>query len=324
MTTAVTDRPAEPERRRARPRAVPARADRLLLPDARLPLRRRRRRPGDARQGVAEDRRLRGPLVGALLALPDRHQRLPRRPARRRPPRHADGPVLAGAVHHRPWSAAARADVAAARSPTPTSPTPPTARCSRTRCASPSSRPCSTCRRDSARRSCCATCSPGPRPTSPSCSRRPSPRSTAPCSGPAPRWPPPTPARPPPRSATTTARCSPATSRPSSPTTWTRCCRCCTPTRASRCRRSRCGCPAGRTCSAGTPASAPRAPARAWCRSGSTGSPGYAQYKPHPDGGFEAWCLQVVEVDDGQVVHVHHFLGPELFLRLGLPVHLEA
>lgn len=57
---------------------------------------------------------------------------------------------------------------------------------------------------------------------------------------------------------------------------------------------------------------------------GLNGQPGYAQYKPSPEGGFDAWCLQVVEVDDGQVVHVHHFLGPELFLRLGLPVRLDA
>ncbi len=56
---------------------------------------------------------------------------------------------------------------------------------------------------------------------------------------------------------------------------------------------------------------------------GLNGMPGYAQYKPHPDGGYEAWCLQAVELSGDRVVHVHHFLGPELFVKLGLPVRRE-
>ncbi|MCW2779097.1 MAG: polymerase sigma-70 factor [Frankiales bacterium] len=54
------------------------------------------------------------------------------------------------------------------------------------------------------------------------------------------------------------------------------------------------------------------------------GSPGYAQYKPSEGGGFEPWCLQVVELDGDRISHVHHFLGPELFVRLGLPLHLPG
>ncbi len=53
------------------------------------------------------------------------------------------------------------------------------------------------------------------------------------------------------------------------------------------------------------------------------GSPGYAQYKPDGDGRFTAWCLQVVEVEGGRIAHIHHFLGPELFVRYGLPLTLE-
>jgi RNA polymerase sigma-70 factor (ECF subfamily) len=52
--------------------------------------------------------------------------------------------------------------------------------------------------------------------------------------------------------------------------------------------------------------------------------PGYAQYKPDPEGGYSAWCLQVVEVSAGRISHIHHFLGPEIFVQHGLPTHLPA
>ena len=52
------------------------------------------------------------------------------------------------------------------------------------------------------------------------------------------------------------------------------------------------------------------------------GSPGFAQYRVHADGGHAAWSLQVVELSGGRVAHVHHFLGDELFVRLGLPTRL--
>jgi RNA polymerase sigma-70 factor (ECF subfamily) len=57
---------------------------------------------------------------------------------------------------------------------------------------------------------------------------------------------------------------------------------------------------------------------------GLNGSPGFAQYRVCPEGGHEAWSLQVVELSGGRVRHVHHFLGPELFLQLGLPTRLPA
>ena len=53
------------------------------------------------------------------------------------------------------------------------------------------------------------------------------------------------------------------------------------------------------------------------------GQPGFAQYKPDPDrGGWSPWSLQVLEIKDGRIAHIHHFLGPELFARHGLPLHL--
>ncbi len=52
------------------------------------------------------------------------------------------------------------------------------------------------------------------------------------------------------------------------------------------------------------------------------GQPGFAQYKPSEDGGLTAWSLQVLEIVDGRVAHIHHFLGDEHFVRAGMPVRL--
>ena len=72
-------------------RAAPLGAHRVLLPDARLAVRGRGRRPGDAAPRVARPRPVRGPLGAALLALPDRDERLLRHARRPRAPRAADG-----------------------------------------------------------------------------------------------------------------------------------------------------------------------------------------------------------------------------------------
>ena len=79
------DRPAS---RRGLPRGhrpLPARAARALLPDARLRARRRGPRAGDLPARLALVPRLRGPVLAAHLALPDRHQRLPHRAGQPQP-----------------------------------------------------------------------------------------------------------------------------------------------------------------------------------------------------------------------------------------------
>jgi RNA polymerase sigma-70 factor, ECF subfamily len=53
-----------------------------------------------------------------------------------------------------------------------------------------------------------------------------------------------------------------------------------------------------------------------------SGSPAFAQYKPAAGGGLEPWSIQVLELRDGRVVHIHHFLDPRLFARFGLPATL--
>jgi RNA polymerase sigma-70 factor, ECF subfamily len=55
------------------------------------------------------------------------------------------------------------------------------------------------------------------------------------------------------------------------------------------------------------------------------GSPTYGQYKPSPDGGYEPWALQVLELSAGRVVEFGFFLDTEtLFPLFGLPARLDA
>ncbi len=55
------------------------------------------------------------------------------------------------------------------------------------------------------------------------------------------------------------------------------------------------------------------------------GSPAFGQYKPSPDGGYDPWALQVVELSAGRIVQFTFFLATEtLFPLFGLPPRLEA
>ena len=58
---------------------------------------------------------------------------------------------------------------------------------------------------------------------------------------------------------------------------------------------------------------------------GANGSPAFGQYKPAPDGGYEPWALQVIELADGGVSELTFFLDTEtLFPLFGLPARLDA
>ncbi len=52
------------------------------------------------------------------------------------------------------------------------------------------------------------------------------------------------------------------------------------------------------------------------------GRPAFGQYRVDPAGGHAPWSLQVLEVTQGRISHVHHFLDTSLFERFGLPAHL--
>jgi RNA polymerase sigma-70 factor (ECF subfamily) len=55
------------------------------------------------------------------------------------------------------------------------------------------------------------------------------------------------------------------------------------------------------------------------------GSPAFGQYKPSPDGGYEPWALQVLEISGGRIVEFTFFLDTDtLFPLFGLPPRLDA
>ena len=55
------------------------------------------------------------------------------------------------------------------------------------------------------------------------------------------------------------------------------------------------------------------------------GSPAFGQYKPSPDGGYEPWALQVLEISGGRVGEFTFFLDTEtLFPLFGLPSRLDG
>ncbi len=51
----------------------------------------------------------------------------------------------------------------------------------------------------------------------------------------------------------------------------------------------------------------------------------FGQYKPDPEGGYEPWALQVLEIEDGRIVELTFFLDTDsVFPRFGLPPRLDA
>jgi RNA polymerase sigma-70 factor (ECF subfamily) len=57
------------------------------------------------------------------------------------------------------------------------------------------------------------------------------------------------------------------------------------------------------------------------------GCAAFAQYKPNGEGRWEPWALQVVEVGDGKITGIHHWIPPfaeKLFEQFGVPPYLEG
>jgi RNA polymerase sigma-70 factor (ECF subfamily) len=55
------------------------------------------------------------------------------------------------------------------------------------------------------------------------------------------------------------------------------------------------------------------------------GLPAFGQYRPSPDGGWEPWALQVLEISDGRISGANFFLDTaSLFPLFGLPPRLEG
>ena len=54
------------------------------------------------------------------------------------------------------------------------------------------------------------------------------------------------------------------------------------------------------------------------------GSPAFGQYKPSPQGGYDPWALQVLELEEGRIVEFTFFLDTaRLFPLFGLPPRLD-
>ncbi len=54
------------------------------------------------------------------------------------------------------------------------------------------------------------------------------------------------------------------------------------------------------------------------------GSPAFGQYKPSPQGGYEPWALQVLELKEGRIVELTFFLDTaRLFPLFGLPLKFD-
>jgi RNA polymerase sigma-70 factor (ECF subfamily) len=54
------------------------------------------------------------------------------------------------------------------------------------------------------------------------------------------------------------------------------------------------------------------------------GSPAFGQYKPSPEGGYEPWALQVLEIEGGKIVEITFFLATKtIFPLFGLPARLD-
>ncbi len=55
------------------------------------------------------------------------------------------------------------------------------------------------------------------------------------------------------------------------------------------------------------------------------GMPTFGQYKPSPDGGYDPWALQVLDLSEGRIGEFTFFLDTaKLFPLFGLPLHLDA
>jgi RNA polymerase sigma-70 factor (ECF subfamily) len=55
------------------------------------------------------------------------------------------------------------------------------------------------------------------------------------------------------------------------------------------------------------------------------GCPGFAQFRPSAQGGWEPWALQVLEISDGRIAAINSFLDTQrLFPLFGLPARLDA
>jgi RNA polymerase sigma-70 factor (ECF subfamily) len=54
------------------------------------------------------------------------------------------------------------------------------------------------------------------------------------------------------------------------------------------------------------------------------GAPAFAQWKAAPDGGYDAWCIHVLQISDGTITGIDFFVDTALFALFDLPMHLDG
>ena len=54
------------------------------------------------------------------------------------------------------------------------------------------------------------------------------------------------------------------------------------------------------------------------------GAPAFAQWRPSPDGGYDAWSIHTLETSDGAITGINFFVDPKLFPLFGLPTRLPG
>jgi RNA polymerase sigma-70 factor (ECF subfamily) len=54
------------------------------------------------------------------------------------------------------------------------------------------------------------------------------------------------------------------------------------------------------------------------------GRPGFAQWRPSPDGGFHAWAIHVLQISGGRITGIDFFVDEKLFPLFDQPLRLEA
>lgn len=54
------------------------------------------------------------------------------------------------------------------------------------------------------------------------------------------------------------------------------------------------------------------------------GGPAFGLYNPTPEGDYAGWAVVVMEMSEGRVSGLHHFIYPELFAEFGLPLRFDG
>jgi RNA polymerase sigma-70 factor (ECF subfamily) len=54
------------------------------------------------------------------------------------------------------------------------------------------------------------------------------------------------------------------------------------------------------------------------------GAPAFAQWKASQNGGYDAWCIHVLQISEGRITGIDFFVDPALFALFDLPVHIDG